>query len=95
MMEDHPQFLTPKQAISAAFALFEEFFPKGAADHLLLEELEFDEKNGQWRVVIGFDTGRRKEGSAMFNSWDRTSEPIREFRTFIIRADDGSLVRMV
>jgi len=86
--------LTAKQAIRAAFDLFKEFFDGQHPSRVLLEGLEYLDSNDEWLVTIGFDAGREKETSSTLGFGARTREPIRETRQFVLRAKDGSLVRM-
>jgi hypothetical protein len=94
-MADGKPRLTGKQAVDAAFAQFHSFFGDDV-DALMLEGIELLDVEGQWKVVLGFDAGRlrRTRRGAAVVPRGITLEPIRESRTFFLRADDGSLVRM-
>ena len=96
-MDTVEQRLSPKEAIDAGFRVFREFFAGTRTSHVLLEGLEFFEKEDRWSVTIGFDTERRREkreGLAALTLGGNTSEPIREIREFLVDAKDGSFVRM-
>lgn len=86
--------LTAKDAIKVAFGMFRDFHDGLFASNVLLEGLEYLEVEHQWRVIIGFDIGRVKETGVTLSFGEQTREPIREFRTFLISAKDGSFVRM-
>jgi hypothetical protein len=49
--------MTAKQAVGKALEYFREFFSDQVVENVLLEELEFDESDRNWRVTIGFDIG--------------------------------------
>lgn len=86
--------LSGKQAVDAAFAHFHSFFGDDV-DALMLEGIELLDVESQWKVVLGFDAGRlRRTRNGAAVAQGVTLEPIRESRTFYLRADDGSLVRM-
>ena len=88
--------INAKAAVNAAFGHFKDLFGSARTSHVLLEGLEYSDSADEWRVVIGFDTGRQKEtGSPVDGVLGRkTTEPIREFRSIYINACDGSFVRM-
>jgi hypothetical protein len=93
-MPDEKQRLSGKQAVDAAFAQFHSFFGDDV-DALMLEGIEYLDVEGQWKVVLGFDGGRlRRTRRGVKQLQGVMLEPIRESRTFYLRADDGSLVRM-
>jgi hypothetical protein len=85
-----------KDAVDAAFRFFRELFGGTKTSHVLLEGLEYDERDDRWRVVIGFDTGRHKEtnGSLLATMGQKTTEPISELRTIYVNARDGTFVSM-
>lgn len=88
--------LSAKQAVEKAFELFDEFVSstgQGQLNHKLLEELKRDGNN--WRVVVGFDMGRKKTSNAFSVGLGGETSPIREYRTFIIDAESGELVEMI
>lgn len=93
-MEAEQSELNAKQAIKTAFDLFNDFFEGERRSNVLLESLEYLESDRQWLVTIGFDAGRQKETSSTLGFGERTREPIRETRQFVLWAKDGSLVRM-
>ena len=94
-MDGDQTVLKAKDAIDAAFKLFEEYFPRTSLmKRVLLEGLEFVSEDREWIVKIGFEMGRVKETRAMPNIGPSTTEPIREIREFHLNAADGSLVRM-
>jgi hypothetical protein len=89
--------LSAKSAVNAAFVYFKDLFSDARTFHVLLEGLEYLDVADQWRVVIGFDTGRKKEAGNSFVSaglGERTTEPIREMRAIFVDAREGSFVRM-
>lgn len=89
--------LTAKQAIAAATAVFADFFGDVHTENVLLEELEFDEKSGQWLVTIGFDVGRKAIQKPAFSTsflGEERVTPIREARRFILSDQTGELVKM-
>ena len=89
--------ISPKQAVARGFEEFESLFEGNRLKYVLLEGLFYDDTTDEWRVTIGFDTGRTKESGGPFAAaglGGKTSEPIREFRTIYLRGDDGSFVRL-
>lgn len=89
----------PREAISRGFELFEEFFvdkvqDNTLLDNILLEGVEFVETDGEWKIVIGFDYGRKKETTSSLGFGQTTKEPIREKRSFFLKGKDGTFVRM-
>lgn len=87
--------LTAKEAIQKAFDLFDELVAPAARsqiNHKLLEELK--RENQDWRVVVGFDMGRKKTTSSYSLGLGNESSPIREYRTFLIDGDNGELIEM-
>ncbi len=82
--------MTAKEAVNAAFAIFNDFFRETAAQYVLLEGVEFHEDDNQWAVTIGFDIGRQRQGLMIGEG----KEPIREKRTIYLDGDDGTFVRM-
>ena len=89
--------ISPKRAIDEAFKTFRDFFSGVRTMHILLEGLEYLEVGDEWRVTIGFDSGRSKETGGPFVSaglGQKTSEPIREFRSIYLNAKDGAFLRM-
>jgi len=46
--------MTPKEAIQIAKRHVEELYEDEGLVHLGLEEVEYDETSGQWRVTLGF-----------------------------------------
>lgn len=69
---------------------------------VLLEGLEYLEREDQWSVVVGFDTSRPKydpfgellpvsAAQALFS--ERVM--VREFRKFLVNGSSGALVRLV
>ncbi len=93
-MDTKPKEMTAKEAIDGAFSYFREFFDSPYRGNVLLEGIEYLDQEHQWLVTIGFDAGRSKETQSPFGFGDKTKEPIRELRAFVISANDGSLVRM-
>ena len=91
--------LKAKDAIDAGFKYFKEFFDGKTMQNVLLEGLEYHEKDELWTVTIGFDLTRTKEnhdslglfGAMLVQKEQYTS---RESREFTIRDADGSCVRM-
>lgn len=90
--------LTPSSAIAAAKQYFADFFGAEKVQNILLEELDFDESQGIWNVVIGFDVGRTKMRQPSMNALAAFAQheivPVREARRFVIRDSDGGLVKM-
>ena len=96
-MDDANTIIKARDAIQSAFDLLEQYFPATDRRNTLLEGLEYLDSEDQWRVVIGFDTGRHKESGGPLLTMGlgpKTTEPIREFRTIYLNARDGSFVRM-
>ena len=87
--------LSAKEAIQKAFDLFDELVApaaKSQISHKLLEELKREDQN--WRVVVGFDMGRKKTSNSYSLSLGNESSPIREYRTFLIDGNDGELIEL-
>lgn len=85
--------ISAKDAVQAAFAFFDEFVaPTGSAQiqNKLLEELK--KVDGNWRVVVGFDAGRKKVSNSL--SFATESSPIREYRTFTIDGITGEMLEL-
>jgi hypothetical protein len=93
--------ISSEEAIKIAFEQFDKLVVKTAPrsttppGNVLLERLEL-QKDDLWVVTIGFDLGRSR--SSTDAGWLHISperhEPIREFRTFEIAANDGKFKRM-
>ena len=101
--------LSPKDAGAMGIQSFKEIMPEQSSQRVLLEGLEYDPDMDTWAVTVGFDTVRSApEPTVMLGSkpspvdqlrdWviarKVESEVVREFRTFILNAKDGSLVKM-
>ncbi|MCE8507751.1 hypothetical protein KBY28_04720 [Ruegeria pomeroyi] len=90
--------LTAKDAIAKAKFFFRDFFSDQNVENVLLEELDFDDVSGNWRVTIGFDVGRKAVRQPSLNALAALTHqevtPIREARVFEISDSDGSLVKM-
>ena len=90
--------LTPSDAISIARKFFGEFFAGTITENVLLEELDYDDSSGVWGVTIGFDVGRTKMRQPNINALAALTPqeviPVREARRFLIRDDDGALIKM-
>lgn len=93
--------ISAKEAVQAAFDLFDEFVaPAGGGEirHKLLEELKLED--GHWRVVVGFDLGREKTSSAsrassaFYTGLSSETSPIREYRTFKIDKNTGEMIEL-
>lgn len=91
--------LQVKEAIRRAFDYaheYEEFLsPQHGLKDLRLEEVDYNDASGVWRVTLGFDTGkkrRRTSGAPMFP--ETTYEDEREFRTFVIANDTGDIQKI-
>ncbi len=85
-----------KDAIKKAFEHFELIYEGEEIPNKLLEEIEYDDSDDIWKVVIGFDSNRiftRTEGAAMFGSMVREKE--RKFKQIRLKGEDGSFVKMV
>lgn len=98
-MDGDQSVLKAKEAVDAAFSLFKEFFSSKDVKRVLLEGLEFLERDQRWKVTIGFDAGGVKISEPSYPTMgilpgNTTREPIREFRDFYLNAHDGSLVRI-
>jgi hypothetical protein len=87
-----------EQAVEIAHRYFGQFFAGQNVGNVLLEELEFDEKTRWWRVVIGFDVGRKKLRQPSINAltlpfpYDTEEIPVREARAFFIADNDKALI---
>ena len=92
MAEQLAPTLSAKEAVSAAFKVFDEFFDETEASVVLLEGVDFVEDRNQWAITIGFDIGVTKSSSIPMLA--ATFEPRREKRTIHINADTGEFVRM-
>ena len=85
----------PKEAVALGFRYFKEFFADSGAKHVLLESLEFLEEEKQWKVVISFDAGKKRETSGPFAAiGEKTVEPVSEARAFLIDAQSGEFVSL-
>ena len=96
-METLQDRISAKAAVDAAFGHFKELFGTAHTSHVLLEGLEYFDRDDEWRVVIGFDSGRHKDTGGPLLAvgiGPKTIEPIREFRTIYLDARDGSFRRM-
>jgi hypothetical protein len=90
--------MTAKQAVGKALEYFREFFSDQVVENVLLEELEFDESDRNWRVTIGFDIGRKSIKQPSMNAFAALAHqeltPIREARLFVLEDSSGDLVKM-
>jgi hypothetical protein len=86
-----------KNAIKKAFEHFELIYEGEKLPNKLLEEIEYDDQDDIWKVVIGFDSNRittKTEGAAMFGS-TTVREKERKYKQIRLKGKDGSFVKMV
>ncbi len=84
-----------KEAIKKAFEHFEQIYEGEKLPNKLLEEIEYDDSDDIWKVVIGFDSDRittRTDGPAMFGSTIQEKE--RKYKQIRLKGKDGSFVKM-
>lgn len=85
-----------KSAVQAARKHALELFEPESLPNLALEEITFDESQGQWLVTLGFDSPhkitRKTNGSNLFPTVEEQTQ--REYKRFHIDATDGHLVSM-
>ncbi|MCP4111808.1 MAG: hypothetical protein GY749_40830 [Desulfobacteraceae bacterium] len=85
-----------KEAIKKAFEHFELIYEGEKLPNKLLEEIEYDNEDGIWKVVIGFDSNRittKTDGPAMLGTTIREKE--RKYKQIKLKGEDGSFVKMV
>ena len=84
-----------KDAIKKAFEFFEQIYEGQKLPNKLLEEIEYDDSDDVWKIVIGFDSERittKTEGLALFPSTVQEKE--RKYKQIRLKGKDGSFVKM-
>ena len=96
MESDSESKLSTDEVIEKAFDYFDRYVVRNKGqsgiNHVLLEGLKPEDDD--WLVAIGFDAGRFQESTATLSFGERTTQPIREIRRFLISGRDGSLKRI-
>lgn len=91
------EMLDLKNAIKKAFEHFELIYEGNKLPNKLLEEIEYDNEDDIWKVVIGFDSDRvttKTDGPAMFAS-TTVKEKERKYKQIRLKGKDGSFVKMI
>ncbi|WP_200343371.1 hypothetical protein [Rhodovibrio sodomensis] len=77
--KDYEQFLAPGKGLSA----------------LRLEEVDYNDKDDEWRITLGFDTGQvRKRASGAPLLPETITQTEREFRTFVLYGQTGEMKKL-
>ena len=83
-----------KAAVYAAREHARALFDQEPLENLALEEVEFDETNGDWLVTLGYDSPhklrRSTKGPGLFPTVEE--ETLREYKIFRIDPSDGHLI---
>lgn len=84
-----------KNAIKKAFEFFEQIYEGQKFPNKLLEEIEYDDSDDVWKIVIGFDSERittKTEGPHLFPTTVQENE--RKYKQIRLKGKDGSFVKM-
>ncbi len=86
-----------KDAIKQSFQYLAEIYEGEELPNKLLEEIEYDERDDVWKVVIGFDSNRvttTTAGNALLGSGSTTKEKLRNYKLIRLKGADGSFAGM-
>lgn len=88
--------LTIKQAVQHAKTYAHELFADENIKDLGLEEVTFNESENSWNVTLGFDAHRTRiiRPTLTMALQNITEEPLREYKSFQINAENGHLIGM-
>lgn len=92
--------LTVKEAVQKAREYAKDFYDDERVKNLLLEEAVLNEANGQWLITFGYDSSRvirekpAVEGLAMAFTASVKEETLRDYKIFIINAENGEFCGM-
>jgi hypothetical protein len=92
--------LTVKEAVQKAREYAKEVYEGEHVKNLLLEEAVLDDSQTQWWITIGYDSSRivREkpviEGLAMAFNSSVKEETLRDYKTFMIDAENGEFKGM-
>ena len=93
--------IAPKDAISVGSRYFHDIMADQPTKRVLLEGLEYIERQRRWIVTLGFDSVRKVplDGIGQMIHQAATGLPekfeiVREFRTIHVSARDGSFIKM-
>ena len=97
-MDTLPGRISPKEAGEIGAQYFREMMEGQPTPRLLLEGLEYIERQKRWVVTLGFDSERSVPVSGLERLMPEAPlerrEVIREFRSVHISARDGSFIKM-
>lgn len=88
--------LTVKEAVQKAREYAKEVYEGEPIKNLLLEEAVLDSSQTQWLITFGYDSSRvvrekpAIEGLAIALSSSVKEETLRDYKTFIINAENGA-----
>lgn len=83
--------LEPREAVQKAMQYVKDLIGQDNMPNLLLEELEYDEANNTWKIVVGYDSHlqtQRRSGNALTGGTVET-EKKREYKLIEISGDTG------
>ncbi|MEM6727701.1 MAG: hypothetical protein AAF618_04300 [Pseudomonadota bacterium] len=94
-MATEKTLLQATEAVELGMREFKSLYQGEPMSHVLLEGLELIDD--EWLVTIGFDIGRTRRPSAATAIFSASAldEPVRELRTVVIGASDGSFRRLL
>jgi len=88
--------ISVKEAVTKAFEYAHDFYKPQEVPELMLEEVELfkDEEKKNWLVTLGYKSSRiiEKQESGLLGIRER--ESLREYKTFIIDAEDGQFISL-
>lgn len=85
-----------KQAVQRAFEHARALYEPQELQNLRLEAIEYYDREGEWKITVGFDTGssiRKKTGMDLFP--ETTYEPQRVYKEFYIDEENGDMKKML
>ena len=97
--------LTARQAIDASLPIVKELYEANDPRNFLLEGIEFDSRDGNWKILIGFDlemeqkalTGHAASAAALVGAINGIKERTvtrRIIKEVILDAKNGQLVKL-
>ena len=85
-----------KQAVQRAFEHARELYKPQDLQDLRLEAVEYDELHKEWKITVGFDTGKTIKKKSGMNLFPETSyETQRAYKEFYIDEKTGAMKKML
>ena len=90
------EYLNANEAVGRAFMTIRELIPEDQLPNLALEEVEFDDKNEEWRITVGYDSPRviKKTSPASSLFGTTTEETERNYKILRIDGHTGDFISM-